>query len=166
MDTGEIVPYGEPATFAQRTRNRFGSNALPGPINGPHLSVENTSVAVKRNPEVSGAVHAGEQRTDAGRGMYIRRGKQKKRQHAPILHVRTPSERMTDNHHIIPPLIQLPPRFVRNRHVLQGLSAFEGERWEHEDLLVNLDRGGHSSSPEPKSKRRNERRRNRRERDG
>ena len=68
MDTGEMVPYGEPATFAQRTRNRFGSNALPGPINGPHLSVENTSVAVKRNPEVSGAVHAGEQQTSTGRG--------------------------------------------------------------------------------------------------
>jgi hypothetical protein len=39
MDTGEAVPYGEPATFAQKMKNLFGSNALPGPINGPHLPV-------------------------------------------------------------------------------------------------------------------------------
>ena len=38
IETGEIVPYGEPATFAHRMKNRFGSNALLGPINGPHLS--------------------------------------------------------------------------------------------------------------------------------
>ena len=54
---------------------------------------------------------------------------------------------MTDNHHIIPLLVQLPPRLVRNRHVPQGLSTFEGEGWEDENLLVNLDGRRHLSRP-------------------
>jgi hypothetical protein len=35
--TLETVPYGEPITFAQKMKNRVGSNARFGPSNGPHL---------------------------------------------------------------------------------------------------------------------------------
>ena len=53
---------------------------------------------------------------------------------------------MTDNHHIIPPLIQLPPGLVRDGHVPQGLSTFESEGWEDEDLLANLNKWRHLSA--------------------
>lgn len=33
----EIVPYGDPITFAQKMKNRVGSKALFGPSSGPHL---------------------------------------------------------------------------------------------------------------------------------
>lgn len=49
MDTGETVPYGEPATFGQKMKNRFGSNALPGPINGPHLLAETNPFTIRMN---------------------------------------------------------------------------------------------------------------------
>ena len=77
-----------------------------------------------------------------------RRRKVKIQQTAPIFHVRAPCERMTDNHYIIPPFIQLPPRLVRNGHVPQGLSAFEGEGWEYDDLLANLYQWRHLSASE------------------
>lgn len=137
IDTGEIVPYGEPATFAQRMKNRFESNALPGPINGPHLSVEHMT---RREPAISDAANAGDEMR--------RRRKVRVQQNAPIFHVRAPCERMTDNHHIVPPFIQLPPRLVRNGHVPQGLSTFEGEGWEDENLLANLNKWRHLAASE------------------
>ena len=55
---------------------------------------------------------------------------------------------MTDDHHIVPLLVQPPPRLVRNGNVPQGLSAFKGEGWEDEDLLGDLNKWRHFSASE------------------
>ena len=70
--------------------------------------------------------------------------------HAPIFHIRTPGERMAYDHHIIPPLIQPPPRLVRNRHLSKSLPAFKSENREDEDFLVNLDEWRHLFPKLPK----------------
>jgi hypothetical protein len=66
---------------------------------------------------------------------------------APIFQVRASGKRMTDYHHIIPLLVQLPPRLVRNGDVPQDLSTFEGEGREDENILVNLKKLRHRSRP-------------------
>ena len=46
---------------------------------------------------------------------------------------------MTNDHHTIPLIVQRSPTLVRNRLFLQGPSTLEGEEWEDEDLLIDLD---------------------------
>ena len=54
---------------------------------------------------------------------------------------------MANDHHIISLLVQLSPRLVSNGHLSQGLSAFEGEGWEDEDFLLNLNTWCHLFFP-------------------
>ena len=103
--TGEAEPYGEPRTFAQKMKNRFGSKALPRPMSGPHLRWD-------------------EHR--AGGRMSLC---------APIFDIGAAGECVADDHDIVFRLVQGAPRLVGHGDVDERVPRVESEGRDGEDVL-------------------------------
>lgn len=111
IDSGETDPYGEPMTFPQKMKYREASNAFPGPMRGPHLQ--------KKRPKHR--ILLLEDRSDS-----------------PIFNVCAACESMTDNHDVVPPLIEFSPSFISNWDVEQRPARLEREGWDvYGSLTVN-----------------------------
>ena len=67
--------------------------------------------------------------------------------YAPVLDIGAASERMADNHDVIPLLVQLAPGLVRDGDIAQAEARLQYERWYHQSLLLKQRcKGSHGAS--------------------
>jgi hypothetical protein len=108
--SGDAEPYGEPIVFAQNMKNRVGSNAFPGPINGPHLS----SRTLRQDDFADTA-----------------------RQDGPIFYIRATGERVADDKNVVSLRVECAPSFVGDGYLPKRGSRFKREGWNDVSFLLD-----------------------------